>query len=217
MGLLTIGEIIDGIGQCEGCHLHKHLATECTPTPGHGNSNADLMFVAEAPGENEMLTGIPLVGLAGQLFDKLLDQAGIIRKDCWIDNIVHCRPTEDNKGFKNRPPTDEEIKACKGWIWEAIQVVNPKVIVTMGKVPTYTLLHSQLNKTFTMKSVVGQEFKVDYFPAIIIPVYHPSHLLQHGKKHIDATIDIFKKAKSLLISEHDNWANTLPKDKPRKK
>jgi DNA polymerase len=175
------------------------------------------MFIAEAPGENEMIIGKPLIGMAGQLFDKLLEAAGIDRAQCYIDNIVHCRPTEGNEGFKNRPPTDGEIQACRMHIWNVMQAISPKIIVTLGKVPTYTLLHSQLNKSFTLKSVVGNEFHVEYFDSVIMPAYHPSFILQRGKKHTEETIELFKKIKGMLPSDyHDNWANISPTERPFK-
>lgn len=214
---MNIEKIHQDIKDCKNCHLYKYMPTDSKPVPGNGDPNSDLMFIGEALGEDESITQIPFCGLCGQLFNKILKAAGINRENCYVSNIVHCRPTVDNKGFKNRPPTDEEIKACKKWIWKEIKTVNPSIIITLGKVPTYTLLNGQLNKTFSILKIMGQEYKVSYHQAKIIPVVHPSYLLQHGKSQIETVTEIFKKIKnSLGPSDHDNWANMLPKDKPHK-
>ena len=189
--------IQDQIRACKRCPLYKYLGIDCYPVPGHGNPNASIMFIAEAPGEQEELFGKPLVGPAGQLFDKMLGAAGIDREQCYCSNIVHCRPTKDNKGFSNRAPTDEEIAKCKLWIWKEMQWINPSTIVTMGKVATYTLLNKQLKKTFSMGKACGQHFRVDYHNAVIIPVFHPSFLMQHGKRYIESTITIFRSLHEL--------------------
>ena len=167
------------------------------PVPGIGDPNADIMFVGEALGENEAIQERPFVGVAGQLLTKMLKEVGITREECYITNVVHCRPTT-NGGKKNRAPTEEEITACKGWLWKEMQTVKPKIIVTLGKVPTYTLLHSKLKKTFKMGAVAGNVYDVDYIDSHFIPCWHPSYLLQHGKDKIEETKDILKLAKGMV-------------------
>jgi DNA polymerase len=186
-------KLFDEIRACTRCDLHKKLPVGCSPVPGVGKIDADIMLVGEALGENEVLHQKPFVGLAGQLLTKIITDAGLVRDDLFICNTVNCRPFE---GKKNRPPTKEEITKCKGWLWQQIVLVNPKIIITLGKVPAATLLHSQIGNNPKMKDIVGQTYEVDYHTAKIIPAYHPSYLLQHGRFFLDSTTELFKKIKN---------------------
>ena len=115
----------------------------------------------------------------------------------FITNTVKCRPTK--KGGKiNRPPNESEILACKSWLWQEIQLVKPQIIVTLGKTPTYTLLHKQLNKKFRLGDIIGVKYIVDYCDSRIVPCWHPSFLMLHGRKHLDLTVNLFKEIKTWL-------------------
>jgi DNA polymerase len=159
------------------------------PVPGVGPKTAKLMIIGEALGKEESEAQEPFQGRAGKLLNKFLTNAKLKRKEIYISNIVHCRPTK-NKGRANRPPKDTEIQACKKWIWKEIQEVGPKIIVTLGKIPTFSLLHQKLKKSFKLKDIVGDFFEVDYCSAKIVPLYHPSYLMQHGKKMHGMTAEI---------------------------
>jgi len=163
--------------------------------PGVGPRNAALMLVGEAPGADEDLEGVPFFGKCGKFLTKLLLQAKIERMDCYITNTVGCRPP------KNRKPTDEEIQACKSWLWQKIKLVNPKVIITLGATPTRLLLG--LKKSFKLGEYVGRENKVSYINSIILPAYHPSFLLQHGRKFEEDTVKLFEGAKCLIGSNEN--------------
>jgi uracil-DNA glycosylase family 4 len=103
---------------------------------GAGNANAELMFVGEAPGAQEDLQGLPFVGRAGRLLDELLSSVGLDRKDVWITNILHCRPPG------NRDPLPDEIEACKPYLYRQIELIEPRVVCTLGNFATKLLTRS---------------------------------------------------------------------------
>lgn len=180
------------IKTCHNCSLCEGMPFN--PVTSIGNVNSQIMIVGEAPGYDESITEEPFVGQCGRMLDKMLKEADINRSDCYICNTVNCRPTEGNK---NRPPNRMEISACKTWLFKQIDLVKPRVIFTLGKIPTYTILG--LKASITLNDYVGNEYQSEhkYDNAIIIPNYHPSYLMQYGKKKVDAAIEIFKKGKSL--------------------
>lgn len=142
---------------------------------GVGNPKAKIMLVGEALGKDEAEKRTPFVGRCGQFLDIMLKNAGLDRKDLYITNTVKGRPhTKDGKFTRNRPPTDEEIQSCKKWLAKEIKLIEPKIIFTLGSIPTRLLL--SLDKKQTLKSVVGTYSKVSYTEATIIPMYHPSYI-----------------------------------------
>src|SRR5688572_15918324 len=112
---------------CERCVLAK---TRTQVVFGSGNPNADLMFIGEAPGANEDKQGLPFVGAAGQLLTTLLGTIGLSRDDVYIANVLKCRPPG------NRDPLPDEIDACKPWLKEQIDLIDPLVICTLGNFAT---------------------------------------------------------------------------------
>jgi DNA polymerase len=188
-------DIFKQLLNCQKCSLVKWLPTGCKPVLGCGPHDAKLVFIAEAPGADEAIMEEPLVGQCGKLFDKMLKEAHIKREACYIDNIVHCRPTDD--GRKNRAPTQEEVNMCKDWTISILTKIQPKIVVTMGKVATYTLLSHLLKKNFTLGPMVGKLYKNSWLKGMIIPVQHPSYLMQYGKAEMQKTIQIFSMAKIL--------------------
>ena len=103
---------------------------------GTGNADADLMFVGEAPGAHEDAQGKPFVGRAGQLLDELLEEVGLRRDEVWITNVLHCRPPG------NRDPLPDEIEFCKPRLYKQIELIEPKVICTLGNFATKLLTRS---------------------------------------------------------------------------
>jgi uracil-DNA glycosylase family 4 len=103
---------------------------------GTGNADADLMFVGEAPGAQEDQQGLPFVGRAGQLLDELLREVGLERSEVWITNVLHCRPPG------NRDPLPEEIETCKPKLYKQIELIQPRVICTLGNFATKLLTRS---------------------------------------------------------------------------
>ena len=120
--------------QARGCTRCPHLAATRTHVVfGAGNADADLMFVGEAPGANEDRQGLPFVGQAGQLLDRLLGEIGLARADVFIANVLRCRPPG------NRDPLPQEIDNCSDWLFRTIELVEPKVICSLGNFSTKLL------------------------------------------------------------------------------
>jgi len=136
---------------------------------GVGNPNADLMFVGEAPGREEDLKGEPFVGRAGKLLDQLvLEEMGLTRDSFYVGNVLKCRPPG------NRDPKPEEIESCRPYLEKQVELINPRVIVTLGNFATKLLL----NTTQGITKVRGQTYP--YGKATLVPTFHPSAALQGG-------------------------------------
>src|ERR671923_972652 len=113
--------------QAQACTRCPQLAsTRQTVVFGSGNADADLMFVGEAPGANEDKQGVPFVGQAGRLLDTLLGEIGLTRADVFVTNVLRCRPPG------NRDPMPDEIEACEGHLWKQIELIQPRVVATLG-------------------------------------------------------------------------------------
>ena len=176
------------IRDCTKCGLCKLMPFK--PVPGIGPIDADIFIVGEAPGKDESLVEEPFMGLCGKFLTKCLNEVGIDRKKCYITNVVKCRPTEDNK--KNRPPHKSEINACYPWLHQELDIVKPKVILGLGK----TALQFLFNTKTGIKGNVGEIHRLD--GSKVICTYHPSYILQYGKKKQDEFILHLKKVKVLV-------------------
>ena len=178
-------ELEDACASCEKCSLCK-TRTNCVF--GTGNRNADIMFVGEAPGEQEDLSGVPFVGRAGQLLDKFLYAVDIDRNDVYIANILKCRPP------KNRDPLPEEEDMCIDYLRRQVALINPKVIVCLGRISAMRLIKPD----FKITQEHGVWFKKGGY--LMTSVYHPAALLRDPRKKEDMLQDMKKiKAK---ISEN---------------
>jgi DNA polymerase len=137
---------------------------------GAGNANADLMFVGEAPGAQEDLQGLPFVGPAGKLLDQLLGEIGLERRDVFINNCLMCRPPG------NRDPLPEEIEECTPFLMKRIELIQPKVICTLGNYATKLLTGSPRGITRVhgepqQREIAGQE-------VVLYPLFHPAAALR---------------------------------------
>ena len=182
--MLSWKELESKCKTCTLCELHK-TRTNCVF--GVGNRNADLLFVGEAPGEQEDLSGTPFVGRAGQLLDKFLAAVDIDRESVYIANILKCRPPQ------NRNPLPAEEDACLDYLREQVRLIKPKLIVCLGSVAA--------------KRLIGPDFKitkehglwVERGSFLITAVYHPAFLLRDPRKKEDMLEDM-KKIKAKLCS-----------------
>ena len=134
---------------------------------GEGNPDAQLMFIGEGPGENEDLSGRPFVGRAGELLDKQIAAMGLQRAEVFIANIVKCRPPG------NRAPAPEETAACTPYLQRQVEIIRPKVIVTLGLPATQYILQS----TISMGRMRGMWHS--YRGIKVMPTYHPAYLLRN--------------------------------------
>lgn len=154
---------------CDKCGLSK---TRKNVVFGSGSSKAKLMFVGEAPGRDEDMQGLPFVGRAGKLLTKIIEAMGLAREDVYIANILKCRPPD------NRPPLPEEISACRDNLKRQVEIIKPKVICTLGKFASQTLLNTE-----TTISDLRGKFS-EYEGIKVMPTFHPAYLLRnpHDKK-----------------------------------
>src|SRR5688572_3471279 len=118
--------------QCTRCKLHALGRRQVVF--GEGNPSAELMFVGEGPGADEDEQGVPFIGRAGQLLTKIIEAIGLTRTDVYIANVIKCRPPQ------NRNPEPDEIETCEPFLFRQIDIIKPKVIVSLGKFAAHTLL-----------------------------------------------------------------------------
>jgi len=173
----TLEEIWRDIGDCTRCGLCSGR-TQVVNT--HGNHNARLMFVGEAPGADEDAQGKPFVGRAGQLLTKMIEAMGMKRADVIIGNVNRCRPPG------NRQPTLEEAAICRPFLFREIATVRPAVIVVMGN----TALRNLLEIKAGISSVRGR-FR-DYHGIPVMPTFHPAYLLRDPSKKRETWDDLKK-------------------------
>ena len=150
------------IKRCKRCPLGK---TRTNFVFGVGNPEADIMFVGEAPGRDEDMQGIPFVGRAGKLLDKMLAEVGLKRSDVYITNVLKSRPPN------NRDPEPEEVEECMPYLSKQIQLINPRVICCLGRISAQSILHTKSslgamrNRWFDFR---GIKLMVTYHPAAIL-------------------------------------------------
>ncbi len=177
-----LNEFYEQIHTCQKCALgktRKHFVF------GIGNPHADIMFVGEAPGKDEDEQGIPFVGRAGKLLDKMLAAIGLHRNDIFIANVLKCRPAQ------NRDPLPNEILQCEPYLKKQLELIQPKVLVALGRIAGQVLL-----KRIDSLSVLRQEILL-YEKTPLIVTYHPAALLRNPQWKQNAWIDL-KKIKKVI-------------------
>ena len=165
---------------CESCGKCSLGAKKTNLVFGVGNRNADIMFIGEAPGKSEDEEGIPFVGAAGKHLDKFLKAVGLEREDVYIANILKCRPEG------NRDPSPEEQDACIGYLREQVKLIDPKLIVCLGRISAMRLIKPD----FKITREHGEFFRRGNFT--ITAVYHPAALLRDPAKNKDMYLDMKK-------------------------
>ena len=136
---------------------------------GTGSPSADLLFVGEGPGAEEDARGLPFVGRSGKLLDRLvLEEVGLRRDQCYIANVVKCRPPG------NRDPRPDEVEACRPWLDQQLDFLSPKVVVTLGNFATKALLGT----THGITRVRGRTYP--WRGGVLVPTYHPAAVLRGG-------------------------------------
>lgn len=159
----SLEQVAQAVSCCAKCPLH---ATRTRTVPGEGNPRPHLLFVGEAPGEEEDRLGRPFVGKAGQLLDKMIAGMGLARSQVFIANVLKCRPP------RNRTPLPPEVAACLPYLRAQIELLAPQVICCLGKPATQALLGA----TDPIGRLRGRFF--DYRGTPVMPTYHPSYLLR---------------------------------------
>lgn len=161
----TLEEVARVASSCTLCRLSSGRTQVVF---GDGSPNADVMFVGEGPGFHEDRQGIPFVGAAGQLLNQLLSEIGLDRRDVYITNVVLCRPPG------NRDPQPDEIESCRPYLMEQLELVNPRVVVTLGNFATRVIL----DRPVSISRVRGQ--RQNWQGRVVIPTYHPAAVLRGG-------------------------------------
>ena len=159
---------------------------------GSGDPNADLMFVGEAPGFHEDKQGVPFVGAAGKLLDQLLAGIGLARDEVYIVNVLKCRPPG------NRDPMPEEIEACESHLWRQIELIEPRVVATLGNFATKLL--SGRPTGITRVHGQEQETTLGGRRVLLYPIYHPAAAL-YTPRMLDVLKSDFARLPELLGRE----------------
>lgn len=162
------------------------------PVIGEGNHDANIMIIGEAPGKNEAMTGKPFCGASGKILDTMLAKIGLDRTTVYVTNIVKDRPPE------NRDPTPEEIELYAPFLDRQIDVIQPKVIATLGRFSmTYVMQRFDSSWDETISNAHGKEYvvKASYGPVTVLPLYHPAATIynQHLKETFFADAEVLKK------------------------
>jgi uracil-DNA glycosylase family 4 len=193
----ALGDLNKGVNGCHACAL----ATGRTrAVPGEGPVDAEILLIGEGPGYYEDQQGRPFVGAAGQFLETLLASIGLKRTDVFIANVVKCRPPG------NRDPLPEELAACSHWMTEQIDILQPKVVVTLGRYSLARFLPGQ-----PIGKIHGQEKKVG--SQWVMPMYHPAAALHQGslRKTIE---DDFKKIPAVLARARFEADQAAARPKP---
>ncbi|MEM3870272.1 MAG: type-4 uracil-DNA glycosylase [Candidatus Korarchaeum sp.] len=169
---MRLEEIAERIRRCEKCPLH---ISRKRAVPGEGSEDSRIMFIGEAPGRNEDEMGRPFVGAAGKLLEELLASVGLRRGEVFITNVVKCRPPN------NRDPEPEEIEACLPYLIEQVSVIDPDVIVALGRHSAGVLL-GRIGGVSIMR-VRGRVHEVEVFGKLrkVMPTLHPAAALYNPK------------------------------------
>jgi len=158
--------LADSVAGCTRCRLAQGRTQVVF---GSGNPQADLMFVGEAPGFHEDKQGVPFVGAAGKLLEQLLTGIGLTREEVYIANVIKCRPPG------NRDPQPEEIQACESHLWRQIELIEPRVVATLGNFATKLL--SGRPTGITRVHGQEQETTLGGRRVLLYPIYHPAAAL----------------------------------------
>lgn len=160
----SLDELNAAVRDCHRCILGEKRTSFVF---GHGNPDADVMFVGEAPGAEEDIQGLPFVGRAGQLLTKMIESINLRREDVYITNVLKCRPPG------NRDPQSAEIAECEPVLLRQIEIIKPKIICALGRISGQTLLRT----TATLGALRGKVH--DYHGVKLVVTYHPAALLRN--------------------------------------
>ena len=163
---------------CAGCRGCALCQTRTNLVFGVGNPEAEVMLIGEGPGEQEDLQGVPFVGPAGKLLDSMLEMIGLDRSKVYIANMVKCRPP------RNRDPQPAEQQACRAWLDRQIALVDPRIIVCLGRIAAMGVI----KEDFRITREHGQWFTLD--GRRCMATFHPSALLRDPTKRPDAFMDL---------------------------
>ena len=178
---IALHDLSEQVAACPKCALSK---TRTKAVPGAGDPHADIVFIGEGPGYNEDQQGLPFVGQAGKFLDELLASIDLRREDVYIANVIKCRPPN------NRDPQPGEIEACAPWLDQQLDIIKPRMIVTLGRFSM-----SRYFKGQTIGRIHGQAKEID--GVVVVPMYHPAAAL-HQANLRGTIMEDFKKLPGIL-------------------
>jgi len=181
----SINELAAAVRSCTDCGLHT---SRTNAVPGSGASNAKILIIGEGPGLNEDQQGLPFVGRSGKLLDELLAEVPLSREDVFITNVVKCRPPE------NRDPLPDEVASCRPYLDRQMQLLDPKVIVTLGRV-------SMLRFHPTGKISEDHGKILEWEGRVLFPLYHPAAGLRNPAIKRELQKDVLRLPEAL-----EEWA-----------
>jgi uracil-DNA glycosylase family 4 len=187
------------IAQCTKCLLHRGRTKA---VPGEGPANSEIVFVGEAPGFHEDQQGRPFVGAAGRFLEELLDSIGLTRQDVYIANVIKCRPPG------NRDPLPDEIEACKPFLGRQLELIQPKMVVTLGRFSM-----ARAFPKARISQIHGQPRKIGGI--VYYPMYHPAAALHQPslrrtvEEDMQRIPELLKQAEQMAESELPAQAEQL--------
>lgn len=190
-----LNQVAAEVRVCTLCELAK---TRTQAVPGEGAAQADIMLIGEGPGFHEDKQGRPFVGPSGQFLNDLLASAGYKREEVFITNVVKCRPPG------NRDPQPDEIEACAGYLDRQIALINPKIIVTLGRFSMARWFAGQ-----KISAIHGKAKKID--GRVVVPMFHPAAAL-HQPALRSAIEEDFRRLRDII-----NAMSNQPDEKPAKR
>ena len=177
----SVYALANAVRSCTNCGLHS---TRTNGVPGSGSSKAEILIIGEGPGFNEDKQGLPFVGRSGKLLDELLSAIPLTRKDVFITNVVKCRPPN------NRDPLPNEVAACRPYLERQMELIDPKVVVTLGRV-------SMLR--FNPRGKISEDHGkiLEWEDRILFPLYHPAAGLRNPTIKRELQKDVLKLPEAL--------------------
>ena len=197
--LAALEQIADEVRACTGCRLHEGRTLA---VPGEGDPDTEVVFVGEGPGMNEDREGRPFVGRAGGLLVRLLGSIGWQRQDVFITNVVKCRPPD------NRDPQPDEIAACAPYLRRQLEVLDPAVVVTLGRYSMGTFMPgARIGQVHGTTQPVDPETGAR--DALVFAMYHPAAALRAAAIERESFVDVARVPSVLVLArEHREAAGT---------
>ncbi len=197
--VVELKELGERAAGCTDCRLHENRTNVVF---GDGDPAADLMFVGEGPGRHEDEQGLPFVGPSGQLLEQLLEEIGLSRPEVYIGNVVKCRPPN------NRDPRPDEIEACKGYLRRQLELIQPRVVVTLGNFASKLLLRTETGIT----RLRGRAY--EWWGRYLVPTYHPAAALRGRPRVLDEMRADFAVVAGLLAGAAEPPRGEAPDEAP---
>jgi uracil-DNA glycosylase len=194
--VIALEEIASEVRVCPLCELCR---SRTHAVPGEGNPEARVMLIGEGPGHHEDQQGKPFVGASGKFLSELLLNAGLSREEVFITNVVKCRPPG------NRDPLPDEIAACRPYLRRQVEVIDPDVIVTLGR---FSMAHFFPGERIS--KIHGQPREIN--GRLYVPMYHPAAALHQGALRATIQEDFNKLPKLLAERDRQRAARTEPDD-----